>query len=46
MMMNRIQMADKSAEQKLRFRQFTRVELIVLLVLIFSWYPYFNYVLS
>jgi len=46
MMMNRIQMAGKSAEQKLRFRQFTRVELIVLLILIFSWYPYFNYVLS
>jgi len=45
-MMNRIQMADKTAEQKQRFRQFARVELITLLLMSLSWYPYFNYVLS
>lgn len=45
-MMNRIQMADKTPEQKQRFRQFARVELLVLLMLVLSWYPYFSYVLS
>jgi hypothetical protein len=46
MMMNRIQMAEKTPEQQKRFRQFTWVELIVLLLLTFSWLPFFNTVLS
>lgn len=46
MMMNRIQMAEKTPEQKQRFRKFTWIELAVLVLLILSWYPFYDLVLS
>lgn len=45
-MMNRIQMADKTPEQKRRFKQYAWFELAVLLILSLSWYPFYNSVLS
>jgi hypothetical protein len=45
-MMNRIQMAEKTPEEKRRFKQYTWFELAVLLILALSWYPFFNSVLS
>lgn len=45
-MMNSIQIADKPPELKPQYRRHVWVELIVLLLLVASWFPYFHYVLS
>lgn len=45
-MMNRIQMAEKTPEQQRRFKQYAWAELVVLLVLALSWMPFFSSVLG